>query len=123
MRPHPCRVSSQTNRSMLSAIMQHGAPHLFSRGVCTADTKAEDEPDPKKPAKEEGNDGSAAGDAKQEGTLAEKESAAKEEDDSKKPTVVEEGRVTFWYRPKVERAEAHSIDDIQRCVCAMQRAW
>jgi len=37
--------------------------------------------------------------------------------------VVEEGRVTFWYRPKVERQEAHSVDDIQRCVCALWQAW
>jgi hypothetical protein len=53
------------------------------------DTNAEEEPATKKAAKEDNGDDSG-------------------------PIVVEEGRLAFFYRPKVEMQEAHSIDDVQR---------
>ena len=121
MWPRPCPILLQMD-DWLPAVPQrsrqaaHSAYVSHAGCVCTADTKAEEQPEAKKPAKEEGTIGGANGEAKQEGTAAEKESAATADDDSSKPTVVEEGRVTFWYRPKVERKEAHSVDDIQRCV-------
>ena len=66
------------------------ARHSSGSDGAFADTKAEEEPDTKKAAK--ADNGGDSG-----------------------PSIVEEGRLAFFYRPKVEVQEAHSVDDVQRC--------
>ncbi|KAI8068418.1 hypothetical protein BC940DRAFT_237901 [Gongronella butleri] len=51
------------------------------------------------------------------------ESGAGVEDTSKKATMLEEGHIYFFYRPKVDTDEVQSADDVQRAYMLLKPYW